>query len=224
MPGYYDSALSAERLKQVYDLAPPRIKQYLDAEIAHVLTRIGPADTVLELGCGYGRVLARLAGNAAVAIGIDTSLQSLTYGRSIHRQLTNCRFVCADAARLPFRDLTFDCVVCVQNGMSAFKIDPRELIRESLRVAKTGGKAVFSSYSDKFWPDRLHWFELQSNAGLVGPIDYGRTGNGVIVCTDGFTSRTISPDEFRSLATEIGAKVTIEEVDDSSLFCELEIR
>ncbi len=32
MGSYYAENLSAHRLKRVYDLAPPRVRQYLDAE------------------------------------------------------------------------------------------------------------------------------------------------------------------------------------------------
>ncbi|MBI5265612.1 MAG: class I SAM-dependent methyltransferase [candidate division Zixibacteria bacterium] len=220
MPGYYDTSLSGRRLKQVYDLAPPRTRQYLDAEIDHVLTRISPTDTILELGCGYGRVLTRLAEKALVAIGVDTSLQSVTYVRSICGQLTNCYFVCADAARLPFREQSFDCVVGIQNGISAFKVDPLKLIRESLRVTKAGGKAIFSSYAEKFWPHRLEWFTAQSKAGLIGPIDYEKTRDGNIVCTDGFTATTFSPEQFQMLAETAGLTATISEVDESSVFCQ----
>jgi SAM-dependent methyltransferase len=61
MSGYYREKLSANRLERVYAIAPPRVRQYLDAEIDHVLALVGPNDAVLELGCGYGRVLALLA-------------------------------------------------------------------------------------------------------------------------------------------------------------------
>lgn len=220
MPGYYDKSLSAQRLQQVYDLAPSRTRQYLEAEINHVLTRIGPTDTFLELGCGYGRVLTRLAAKALVAIGVDTSLQSVSYGRSIYGQLTNCHFVCADATHLPFRGQSFDCVVCIQNGISAFKRDPLALIQESLRVTKTGGIALLSSYSEKFWPHRLEWFEIQSKAGLVGPIDYRKTRDGIIVCTDGFTATTFTPEQFAALAAGLNADVRIQEIDESSVFCD----
>ncbi|MCX7022974.1 MAG: class I SAM-dependent methyltransferase, partial [bacterium] len=74
---YYTQKLSAERLRRCYELAPPRVKRYLEAEIGHVLSRIGPGDTVLELGCGYGRILRRIAGRARRAVGIDTSPESL---------------------------------------------------------------------------------------------------------------------------------------------------
>ncbi len=54
MSNYYNDKLSAERLVRVYDIAPPRIRKYLDAEIEHVVKKIRQSDIVLELGCGYG--------------------------------------------------------------------------------------------------------------------------------------------------------------------------
>ena len=49
LSGYYSEKLSAERLRRVYDLAPARVKRYLDSEIEFVLKRINPGDRVLEL-------------------------------------------------------------------------------------------------------------------------------------------------------------------------------
>lgn len=60
-PGDYDENLSAERLRRCYEVASSRVWQYLEDEIEHVLTYVEPSCAVLELGCGYGRVLERLA-------------------------------------------------------------------------------------------------------------------------------------------------------------------
>ncbi|MEW5925824.1 MAG: class I SAM-dependent methyltransferase, partial [Candidatus Zixiibacteriota bacterium] len=57
MDQYYSEKLSASRLKQCYEIASPRVKQYLKAEICHVLERVRSSDTILETGCGYGRVI-----------------------------------------------------------------------------------------------------------------------------------------------------------------------
>src|SRR5438552_12990951 len=67
MPGYYTERLAAERLRACYDLAPPRTKAYLEAEIEFVLARTTPSMLALELGCGYGRVLERLSQSARSA-------------------------------------------------------------------------------------------------------------------------------------------------------------
>ncbi|RLI70821.1 hypothetical protein DRO91_02215 [Candidatus Heimdallarchaeota archaeon] len=82
---YYSEKLSAERLKQCYDIANERIKQYLSAEINFVLNHIKKTDIILELGCGYGQVLKRLAPNAAKVFGIDTSKASLNFARVLNR-------------------------------------------------------------------------------------------------------------------------------------------
>lgn len=221
MNDYYSDILSAERLKQCYEIAPPRVRQYLEAEANHVRQHIRAGDKVLELGCGYGRILPLLAEKAGLVAGIDTSLASLYFGQEMLRDISNCYILNMDAGQLAFGERVFDCVVCIQNGISAFHVNQRELIRESIRVTKAGGTIFFSSYSDKFWKDRLEWFQLQSEAGLLGEINIEKTGNGVIVCKDGFTATTVTPSQFRSLVADLDVDANIVEVDDSSLFCEI---
>ena len=105
--------------------------------------------------------------------------------------------------------------------ISAFKVNQRQLIEESVRVTKQGGTVLISTYSEKFWEHRLQWFQLQSHAGLLGEIDYDKTCNGVIVCKDGFNATTLTPDQFLSLTTCLPVESRVVEVDDSSLFCEI---
>jgi SAM-dependent methyltransferase len=220
---YYANNLSAERLRRCYELAPPRTEQYLEAEIAHVAGRINPTDVVLEIGCGYGRVLQRLAGRAAGLVGVDTSESSLQLGRGLLGTSQNCRLAMMDAASLGFRKYAFDVVLCIQNGLSAFKVDQHELISECIRVTRPGGRVLFSSYSEKFWEHRLEWFRLQSEHGLLGEIDWEATGDGIIVCRDGFRATTIRPDDFSALVSEFRVDMRIEEIDESSLFCEITV-
>jgi len=221
MADYYSEKLSADRLRRCYEIAPPKVRRYLRAEIDHALTKIRPGATVLELGCGYGRILAGLAGRAWRIIGIDTSRASLAAGRENLVSFSNYALIQADAIRLPFPDRSFGVVVCLQNGISAFHVDPERLIEESVRVTKPGGTVLFSSYSNRFWSHRLAWFELQATEGLVGEIDYEKTGAGRIVCKDGFTAVTVGPAEFRRLTASLPAETAIYEIDDSSIFCEI---
>jgi len=57
----------------------------------------------------------------------------------------------------------------------------------------------------------------------VGPIDYSQTGNGEIVCMDGFRAGTVTAEAFRSLGTELEVNPVITEVDQSSLFCKITV-
>lgn len=221
MGNYYEDTLSAERLKRCYEIALPRVQQYLKAEIAYVMERIHPGDVVLELGCGYGRIIPSLAQEAGIVIGIDTSLASLDLAGTILANVTNCRLLNMNAVQLAFNDRVFDCVICIQNGISAFHVDRQDLVRESVRVTKQGGKGLFSSYSDKFWEERLKWFQMQSEAKLLGEIDYRKTRNGVIVCKDGFTATTVRPHEFLDLTGNLNLDAQVVEVDESSVFCEI---
>lgn len=185
------------------------------------MDRIRPSGTVLELGCGYGRILPALASRARFAAGIDTSMSSLLLGRqTILRPYANCHLVQAHALFLPFPDSSFDVVLCLQNGISAFHVDQLRLLRESLRVIGSGGTAIFTSYSEKIWDQRLEWFYRQADEGLIGAIDPDRTRNGVIVCGDGFTATTVGLDRFLSLTNTLGIRAGIHEVDDSFIACE----
>jgi 2-polyprenyl-6-hydroxyphenyl methylase/3-demethylubiquinone-9 3-methyltransferase len=126
-----------------------------------------------------------------------------------------------DALDLQFPDCSFDAVVCLQNGICAFAVDPVSLLEEALRVTREGGIVLFSSYSDRFWSDRLAWFEAQAAEGLVGAIDRAASGDGVVVCKDGLRAGRLTPDDFRALCSRIGMRPRIAEVDGSSIFCKI---
>jgi 2-polyprenyl-6-hydroxyphenyl methylase/3-demethylubiquinone-9 3-methyltransferase len=221
MTGYYNDKLKAERLRQCYDLAPERTRQYLQAELDFVLNRINSGDIVLDLGCGFGRTLPFLAAKAGSVIGIDSAAASIALARQTVKDTPNIAVKEMDATSLLFTDNLFDVVICSQNGISAFHCDQKSLLREALRVTKPGGLALFSTYAEKFWQHRLEWFKLQAAAELLGEIDWEKTTNGAIVCRDGFTASTISPEQFWQLCVDLPATITLTEVDESSLFCEL---
>ncbi len=220
MPNYYSEHLNANNLLRCYEVAPVRVKQFLEAEIGFVLSRTDADSVVLDLGCGYGRVAVRLAEKVRQVTGIDISSDNIKLAEKCF-SLPNIRYHVMDAIALDFPDDTFDITLCIQNGISAFRVDPEALIREALRVTRKGGLLLFSSYSDKFWNDRLHWFHIQSKEGLIGEIDDDLTKNGIIVCRDGFRAVTCSGSEFLELASKFNIAAKIHEVDASTVFCEM---
>ena len=223
MPGYYAEKLSAERLRACYEVAPPRTRRYLEAELAHVLEQAPRSAVALEMGCGYGRALRPLAASVRTAVGIDTSLASLALAREHVAGAGDVRLVATDAVRTGFRDRVFDLTLCIQNGVSAFQVDPAALVSEAVRVTRAGGLVLFSSYSARFWEARLEWFEAQAAHGLIGAIDREATRDGVIVCRDGFRAVTLDGPGFVRLVEPLGLVPRIVEVDGSSLFCEIAV-
>lgn len=133
MQDYYSRALSAERLRLCYELAPPRVQQYLKAEIDFVLQYLGGSEHVVELGCGYGRVIRELQQKASYVLGIDTCRKSLLLAQRPLGSNRKCGLAQIDATNLALRDGEFDLVICVQNGIAAF-----ELIRRSWWVKGSG--------------------------------------------------------------------------------------
>lgn len=218
MNNYYSEKLYAENLKLCYDIAPKRVQQYLREELNHVLKKTSKSDVILDLGCGYSRIIPQLTQKARIVVGIDISLANLLYGLRI---ISKFNLANMDVINLGFQDSIFDVVVCIQNGISAFHVDLRKLIQETIRITKPGGLILFSTYSDKFWDHRLKWFQLQSEAGLLGEINYHESKDGTIICKDGFNATTIQPKQFLSLIKDYNIDIHIVEVDESSLFYEI---
>jgi len=218
---YYKEKLSAEKLLKCYEIAPSRIKQYLAAEIQFVISNIRGGDLALELGCGYGRVMRAVAPCVSMIVGNDVSRESLELAKSYMRPYRNYRLIQMDASDMALCPEAFDAVFCVQNGISAFGVDKKRLIAESIRVTKNNGTILFSSYSSKIWKERLAWFRRQSRYGLVGEIDEEKTRDGTIVCKDGFRANTVSGSQFAVLFREFGLNVSFHEVDESSIFCKV---
>lgn len=215
---YYSEKLAANNLKRCYDLASLRIQQYLTAEIDNVLTFLKPDSIVLELGCGYGRVLKYIAENSKEAYGIDTSAESLELAEEYLSDYKNVKLFNMDVGNLTFDENKFDVVFAIQNGLSAFKVNPIPLVKECLKITKKGGKVVFSSYSDKIWSERLEWFKKQSQEGLIGEIDLENSEEGTIICKDGFQVTTFSKTDFSDLSADLEVNSYIKEIDQSSIF------
>jgi ubiquinone/menaquinone biosynthesis C-methylase UbiE len=91
-------------------------------------------EAVLEVGCGTGYWLAALRPEVRGIIGLDYSLEMLRKAGA--RQCTG-RLVHGDALVLPFRDVTFDLILCV-NAIHHFG-QIYQFIAEVRRLLRPGG-------------------------------------------------------------------------------------
>lgn len=124
---------------------------------------LAPGQWVLDLGCGEGRHVHGVgARKTADIVGVDLDEASLAKGRdgSAMVGFADSRFVAGDAFRLPFRDATFDAVICSE--VLEHLTDYKDALREIHRVVKPGG--LFAASVPTAWPERLCW-RLASGPG-----------------------------------------------------------
>jgi SAM-dependent methyltransferase len=95
----------------------------------------------LDLGCGEGRVSRDLKAMGHRVVGVDVSATMLTAAREADPSIDTCL---ADAARLPFADGSFDCVVAF---MSLQDVDQMAAaVDEAARVLEAGGGCASPSF------------------------------------------------------------------------------
>ncbi len=113
-----------------------------------VLDAISPLEDkrVLEIACGTGRFTIMLADRGADVVGLDISAAMLQQGREKASRAgvsETLEFIRGDAARLPFPDDHFDCVV----AMRFFHLadDPHAFLEEMRRVSRD--RIVFDTFN-----------------------------------------------------------------------------
>lgn len=129
-----------------------RYHRLSDPQVAwgqRVLDRLAPSpgETILDIGCGTGRLTAQLAAAAAdgEVVGLDRSAAMLAQARDwLARQAPRVRLVRGDAAALPFAE-TFDAIFSaatlhwVRDHPAAFRSIFRALLPGGRLVAQCGG-------------------------------------------------------------------------------------
>jgi ubiquinone/menaquinone biosynthesis C-methylase UbiE len=111
-----------------------------DWGLSHVA--IKPNDKVLDVGCGGGRTIKKLAeiANAEKVYGIDYSDGSVAAARKTNARKIDSGHVeiqTGSVSQLPFADNTFDLVTAIETHL--FWPDLVNDFREILRVLKPGG-------------------------------------------------------------------------------------
>ncbi len=105
---------------------------------------INKSTDLLEVGCGTSTLTISLCSKINSLTGVDISEKALEHSRRHAKKLKkeNCKFVKGDCFNLPFEENTYD-VVWSQGLIEHFS-NPEEIIKEKLRVCKSGGVVLTS--------------------------------------------------------------------------------
>jgi ubiquinone/menaquinone biosynthesis C-methylase UbiE len=115
--------------------------------VARALATLPKTDRVLDLACGTGRFWPVIDARASFAVALDNSdamlREAVTHAAPHPRRIA----VCGSAFQLPFRDRTFDAVVCMRFlHHLAHREDRLNALADIRRVARHG--AVVSLWTD----------------------------------------------------------------------------
>jgi SAM-dependent methyltransferase len=101
-------------------------------------------ETLLDIGCNWGRWCVAAARRGYKVVGIDPSFGALVVARRVLRQLgiTDVTFACADSRYLPFQSDSFDAIFSYNVIQHFCKADAKIALTEIGRVLRSGGKSL----------------------------------------------------------------------------------
>ncbi|WP_372766437.1 class I SAM-dependent methyltransferase [Pseudoalteromonas sp.] len=122
--------------------------------------KLHATDNLLDVGCGSGLLLSKLATNCAYVSGIDYAQAMVDKAQAL---LPNAQFYCGEAKKLPFASRSFDKLL----SYSIFHYFPdREyalsVVKEMIRVVKPGGIILIGDVLDANYEN-----EIKSKSNLA---------------------------------------------------------
>ena len=150
-----------------------------------VLSRINAVKrgAVLDVGCGTGMLVERLAESASYVVAIDFSKAILKKAGDRCKALHNVFFICGDADHLPLKGDAFDNVFAftlLQNVP-----EPTRTVEELVRVAKHGSWLAISCLKKKYTEIELTDLVKVSNLRLLELMDYDYLKDYILICKKG---------------------------------------
>jgi ubiquinone/menaquinone biosynthesis C-methylase UbiE len=168
---------------------PPEIHAFLQAEfdLLHDIVRDGMQ--VIDVGCGTGRHLLRLADRLRLGLGVDYEPSYIA--EAVRRtDAPHLHFVTCDATAIPVT-AAFDLAICLTNTWGTMS-DKAGVLNEMRRLAPKPGSRLLSVYSESSVPARSEWYRRLGHVVLEETRDY-------LVTEGGFHSEHFSEERLRSL-------------------------
>jgi 2-polyprenyl-3-methyl-5-hydroxy-6-metoxy-1,4-benzoquinol methylase len=111
---------------------------------------LGLRGSLLDVGCGDGMLMARVAPIMTSVAGLDSETNAIRWAKEKLSKFPNCEALLTTSYELPFVDRSFD--VVVSGDVIEHLKDPAYHLREICRVLKPEGALVLTT--PKWRPDR----------------------------------------------------------------------
>ena len=151
-----NSIASADYDARAYESVVPLQRYWQRRRYRVITTMAAGTHRVLDVGCGSSRIIG-----AAPMVGLDIVLAKLRYARRYGNPLVH-----GSIFGLPFKDGTFDCVICSE-VIEHVPADER-VFSELERVLEPGGRLILGTPDY----DRWRWRALEALYGRLAPGGY----------------------------------------------------
>lgn len=140
--GYWQNPATAEGTADDYQQAAERMCQRI-CNAASVQS----GSRIADIGCGFGGTIASLNHRYSMiemsGVNIDPRQLHRASEQVVAAPQNSIRWICADAAALPFEDASFDILLAVE---CIFHFDRKRFLAEAARVLRPGGRLALSDF------------------------------------------------------------------------------
>lgn len=130
-------------------------------------------DTVLDLGSGTGYFAEEMCEEHATALCLDISLENLLSIKKRH--LDNVCLIQAEGEKLPFKDESFDSILCSE--VIEHIREDRVVLQEIARILRPGGSCIITVPSSEYrFPSVIDLLRVKTVHDYEGPEKHYRKG------------------------------------------------
>jgi SAM-dependent methyltransferase len=181
--------------------APPVLSARVKADMMRRMLDPRPGETVLDLGCGAGKLALFAAADGVRAAGVDVAPYFLP------RAAREVDLVLGDLRRLPFRKAAFPCAFSLDVLEHLDEAGVREVLVEARRALPCSGRLFV--YTHAMESSRLARFQRGTNRlarllGRAGLIDHEREA----LRKSDHRNAIRSHEHFEGLCAEAGLRVS----------------
>jgi len=181
--------------------APPLLSARVKADMMRRMLGLRPGETVLDLGCGAGKMALYAGSRGALPAGVDVAPFFLP------RAAREVALVLGDLRRLPFRKGAFPRAYSLDVLEHLDEAGVREVLLEARRTVGPAGRLFV--YTHAMESSRLAWFQRSVNRlarrlGEKGLIDHAREA----LRKSDHRNAIRSHEHFEALCAQAGLRVS----------------
>lgn len=159
---YYDESSYYEKNQRNFADKKTRFKAYMIKNIFNIYYP-EKKEKILDVGCGWGNISLELQRRGFNVTGLDYSKKSIEICKKTAKilNLDETKFVCQDATDTKSRSNSFDVIYCADLVEHLYPEIYLDLIRETHRILKKGGKFII------YTPNPSHSFEVLKRHNII---------------------------------------------------------